>query len=121
MLFSIVTSSADAVTAPVATKTVTTVTPKPLSLPEKVELIAKRYGVQPLLMKRIIECESSFNPDAVGDNGTSFGLAQIHLPAHPDITKEQATNPDFAIEFMAKALAKGQGQMWTCYNMMQEQ
>lgn len=119
MLATLVTTSVDAVTAPVVQTTVSSTTPKQLSLPEKIDASAKRYGVQPLLMKRVIECESSNNPDAVGDGGTSFGLAQIHLPAHPDITKEQATNPDFAIDFLAKNLAAGKGSMWTCFNMMQ--
>lgn len=30
----------------------------------------------------IIQAESSFRPDAVGDGGESFGLAQRHAPAH---------------------------------------
>lgn len=50
----------------------------------------------------------------VGDREQSFGLVQIHLPAHPNITKEQAINPEFAIEFLAKNLKAGRASMWTC-------
>ncbi len=52
----------------------------------------------------VISHESSWNPSAVGDQGTSFGLAQIHLPAHPDVSKEQADNPTYAIFWTAKEL-----------------
>jgi len=37
-----------------------------------------------------------------GARELSFGIAQIHLPDHPDVTKEQALDPAFAINFMAK-------------------
>ena len=48
----------------------------------------------------------------------SYGLSQIHLPSHPNISLEQATDPDFAIEFMAQNLSKGKGKMWTCYRKL---
>jgi hypothetical protein len=50
----------------------------------------------------------------VGDREQSFGLVQIHLPAHPSISKEQAKDPEFALEFLAKNLAAGKAGMWTC-------
>lgn len=49
-----------------------------------------------------------------GDREQSYGLVQIHLPAHPHITKEQATDPEFAIEFLAKNIKDGRQGMWTC-------
>jgi len=48
-----------------------------------------------------------------GDREQSFGLAQIHVPVH-DVTEEQAKNPYFAVEWLAKGIAKGQASMWTC-------
>lgn len=126
LLATLVTTSVDAVTAPVATSTAIVVTPKPLtvapvqtmSVQEKIDMYAKRYEVNAQLMRAVVKCESSFNPDAVGDNGTSFGLVQIHQPSHPTITKEQAHDPDFALNFLAKNLAAGKGKMWTCYRMI---
>ena len=50
-----------------------------------------------------------------GSREQSYGVAQIHLPDHPSITKEQATNPAFAIEFMAKKFAEGRQRMWMGY------
>ena len=53
----------------------------------------------------------------MGQREQSFGLVQIHLPAHRTITKEQALDPEFAIDFLAKNLAQGRGTMWSCYKM----
>lgn len=69
-------------------------------------------------MTKIINCESSRNPNAVGDRGNSFGLVQIHLPSHPSITKEQALDEEYAIDFLAKNLSEGKGYLWTCYRML---
>lgn len=43
----------------------------------------------------------------------SWGLVQIYLPSHPTITKEQAQDPDFALDFMARHL--GRDVKWSCY------
>jgi len=63
-----------------------------------------------------IECESSFNKDAIGDSGNSYGLAQIHLPSHPYITKEQALNPFFALNWMSNEWSKGNAKIWSCWH-----
>lgn len=65
-------------------------------------------------MMKIIGCESGGNITAVGDKGTSFGLVQIHLIAHPEITKVQAFTPDFAIQFLAENIAIGNVKIWSC-------
>ena len=48
--------------------------------------IAQEEGVDPALALSIahIETGGTFNPNAIGDNGNSFGLFQIHKPSHPD-------------------------------------
>lgn len=79
---------------------------------------SEKYNVSASLMAKVIYCESSNNPNAVGDNGTSFGLSQIHLPAHPHVTREQALDMHFAIEFMAKAFANDDEWMWSCYRIV---
>lgn len=85
---------------------------------ELVAHFASQYQVSEKQMLATIRCESSFNEKAVGDGGKSFGLSQIHLPSHPNVTKEQATNKVFAVEFMAKAFAKNKQRMWTCWRML---
>lgn len=62
--------------------------------------------------------ESGWHPNAVGDNGTSFGLVQIHLPAHPNVTREQAENPTFALNFIVDEFLKGNEWKWTCWKVL---
>lgn len=93
---------------------------------------AALYNVSLATMWRVIKCEDGgLDPAAqswvrytkdhpawgvkAGDRELSFGLAQIHLPAHPNITIQQATDPDFALRFMASKIAQGRGSMWSCY------
>lgn len=90
---------------------------------EFVHLKAEQYGVSADLMISIINCENrDWNPTLQsyakyknGEREKSYGLAQIHLPAHPSISYEQATNPEFSINFLAENLAEGKGSMWSCY------
>ena len=46
----------------------------------------------------------------------SYGVAQIHLPDHPSITIEQATDPVFSIGFMCQMFAQGKAKMWMGYS-----
>ena len=66
------------------------------------------------LMKKVIWCESSNNRYAVGDGGKSFGLSQIHSPSHPHVTKAQAFDIDYAIDFMAREFSKNNQGIWSC-------
>jgi hypothetical protein len=36
-----------------------------------------------------------------GDRELSWGLVQIHLPTNPNVKKEQATDPEFSIKYLA--------------------
>ena len=61
------------------------------------------------------DLESSWNDNAVGDQGTSFGPFQIHLPAHPGVTAAEAEDPNFAARYMEPAYRAGaaaQGDLW---------
>lgn len=51
--------------------------------------------------------ESGWNPSSVGDQGTSFGPFQIHLPAHPGVTAAEAENPSWAVNYMMPAYEAG--------------
>lgn len=88
------------------------------SLKTRLKAISEATGVSYDDMVAIIECESSFNPTAVGDNGHSYGLVQIYLDYHPTVTKEQALDPDFAMNFLADKLSKGEGHLWSCYHIL---
>lgn len=83
-----------------------------------IEAYAVRYGIPAAPLIATLACESNFNSDAVGDKGTSYGVAQIHLPAHPDITKEQALDPFWAIDWTARQFKAGKANMWSCYKQI---
>lgn len=91
----------------------------PVTIQDKIEHYASKYNVSAEVMNNVINCESGYNPNAVGDNGNSFGLSQIYLPAHPYVTQSQAIDIDFSLEFMAKNI-KSNPRMWTCYRMIYE-
>ena len=90
---------------------------EPKTLDQLITFYSLKYNVKESVMRKVISCESSYKIKAVGDNGKSFGLVQIHQPSHPYITQEQAFDPHFALDFLAKNLAKGKGNMWTCYRL----
>lgn len=66
----------------------------------------------------VIACESSWNPKAAGDSNTSHGLAQIHLPANPNVTRQQAEDVRFALNFIVDKFIDGDEWMWTCYRIL---
>ncbi len=46
-------------------------------------------------------------------------MAAINLHYHPDVTKEEAFDPDFALRFAAKAIKEGKEDAWTVCNCFQ--
>lgn len=80
-----------------------------------IEAIAAHHGISAKPLLDTIYCESKYKANTIGDHGTSFGAVQIHLPAHPDITKEQALDPLWSINWMAEQFKAGKQKMWSCY------
>lgn len=76
------------------------------------------WGVSYDQMLNTLDCESKLDPNAIGDYGTSFGISQIHLPAHPEISKAQALDPHWAIEYMAKNISTGHASFWSCSRIL---
>lgn len=64
---------------------------------------------------KTIDCESHWNPRAVGDGGLSHGLVQIYRPAHTDISVAEADDPFFALTWMAVQWENNKAYMWTCW------
>lgn len=91
---------------------------------QEIRTAADKYGVSYDRMYHTIECESGFDIDIQSQHilsygqELSFGLSQIHLPDHPSVSYEDAVNPVFAIDFMAKAFSQGNAKWWTCYRML---
>jgi len=71
------------------------------------KMIAKyATGSKAYQIKRTLYCESGYNniQSYIVKNGIreeSFGIAQINLPSHPDVSREQALDPDFSIKWTA--------------------
>lgn len=79
-----------------------------LIIEEEIEEIINRYatGTKAYQMKRTIYCEcqnrniqSNIVKNGIREN--SWGLSQIHIPSHPQVSIEQALDPEFAIKFMS--------------------
>jgi hypothetical protein len=85
---------------------------------ELVNVYADKYGVSRATLQFVVSCESGYDYKAIGDGGKSFGAVQIHNPSHPTITREQAYDADFALNFLAENVSKGKGSMWTCYRKL---
>lgn len=93
------------------------------SIKDYAHYIARAEGLHIGAFIATIECESKFRsvqsyvPNPNGPNGRedSWGIAQIHLPSHPEITREQALDPVFSINWMRDEWLKGNEWKWTCY------
>lgn len=104
---------------------------------------ADQYGTSSEQMHRVVRCETPivtyggvryYDPEdsqsrirytasqiakhpawgIVGEREKSFGPAQIHLPDNPGISQAEASEVHFALNFMARALSKGESWRWTC-------
>jgi len=65
-------------------------------------------------MVKTIECESGYNLNAVGDHGTSLGLYQIHMPAHPSVTRECAFDLQCSTAYAKKLYERRGLAPWSC-------
>lgn len=92
-----------------------------MSLHDQAIAIATAHAIAPEGLLNLVESESKWNPDAVGDHDCSFGLAQINVCAHPSVTREQALDPDFSLNWTATKIAEGNGWWWVsgnCYSFV---
>ena len=71
---------------------------------EILKRIGEKYGIDWKILKTICIKESQCNPNRIGDNGQSYGAFQIHLPSHPEVTKEQAMDFEWSAEWTAKRI-----------------
>lgn len=67
--------------------------PSKLSLPQLRELARSAGFPEPNVAAAVAYAESGGNPGAIGDGGQSFGLWQIHLPAHPQYKGTNLLDP----------------------------
>lgn len=104
------------------------ITIKEKTIQEKITEAAKKEGVSPALALLIVDKESSFNPNAVGDQHLickygpnkgkyiqSRGLWQINDCAWPEVTDEQAFDVDWSTAW-AMPKVKTTPCIWTAYS-----
>lgn len=88
---------------------------------EIVRAYAARYAIDADDFVDTLQCESGLRADAKGDHRkgvpTSYGVAQIHLPAHPDISKDQALDPFWALDWSARQFKANKQRMWSCWKL----
>lgn len=72
----------------------------------------QKYNVPPLFLKAVMLSESAGRPDAIGDNGRSVGLFQLHEQGYGygmgDARFDPETNIDRATQGLAEAWHAGQ-------------
>lgn len=75
----------------------------------------------------VIDCETGNTWDTTiqskyirkdGTQEQSFGLVQINLPSHTNITLQQAEDPEFAINWMAEEWVAGRQSEWSCWTKL---
>lgn len=85
-----------------------------ITLQQYSRVVAEQKGVSPDLLTAVINCESQWNPDAVGKAG-EIGLVQIILKYHTDVTEKEARDPYFSVNYLAYNIQNGNGKWWSCY------
>lgn len=82
---------------------------------------ADYYGVDRKAMQLVVANESGYVFDKHvqhdgGRNWNAWGLVQINMRFWgTKITPEQAKNPHFALDFLARKIKAGDGELWTSY------
>lgn len=77
--------------------------------------LAKRVGfVDPNMAAAIALAESLGDEHAIGDNSSSFGLWQIHVPAHPEYSRDELMDPEK--NAVAAYRISGGGRSWDAWS-----
>lgn len=104
---------------------------------DEIVILVKKYAaplhVNQKSMLETIKCEAKKNEDGTfdplgqsqmlyknGEQEESYGIAQIHLPDHPEISVEQAQNPEFAVSYMAIEFSRGHASAWSCWRYLKK-
>lgn len=91
------------------------------SVEDYVRYIAREYEINEYRFAETARCESGFVPqqskviNKKGQREDSWGIFQIHLPDHPDVSREEAMDIEFATKWSAEQFKKGYPNLWSCY------
>ena len=74
-----------------------------------------------MLLNKIVELESGWRPNVIGDGGRAFGLAQFHKGTFDDFKEEaqmselEYKNPYHQLTLLVWAIENGKQNHWTTY------
>ena len=100
-----------------------------LEIPEQsyamqIDYFSALYGTDSSIVKKVVECESNFNPNASGDGHHSKGIAQFQKPTWDyllgEYQKQYNEELDYKssydqIKLLAISIDEGYGNRWTSY------
>ena len=94
--------------------------PLDLELQEYIFMVCDLYGMEPAIIIAMIEKESTYRADCIGDNGRSFGLMQIQQRWHTqrmlDLGVVDLLNPyqnvAVGIDYISELYANELGMYW---------
>ena len=70
---------------------------------------ARRAGVDPMLTVALVEAESRFDPAALGDDGTSWGLFQLSSRWHPQERESVFWHAAYGSQYISWCIAQEKG------------
>lgn len=82
---------------------------------------AQQYQIDASVFKKVMWCESSNRPDAIGDNGKAVGVMQFHKETFDEQSKLLGEELDYnstkdQIKLASWMFSKNKQSHWTCYN-----
>jgi len=95
--------------------------------PSKIEVIEKyasEYNIDPVLIEKVMLCESSGNPNAINNhepnNVPSVGIMQFQRKSFDYMSSKMGENLDFysyhdQIKLATWAISNNMGRNWSCY------
>ena len=80
--------------------------------------ISQKYGGNYYELYKVIECESNWNPSAIGDDGRSFGIGQFLKTTFDENCEGDYYSVEDQIKCMAIMFQKGMKNRWTCWKIL---
>ncbi len=80
--------------------------PTPFETAVLIVNIAREENVDPMLLAKIVVIESRGNPSAINKRTKDYGIAQINLKSHPQVSEACAMNKACGLRAGAKILAR---------------
>lgn len=105
---------------PVIAEPAEIVSPAEMTIQGQIDYYSLLYNVDKNISSKVIQCESQYNVNAIGDGGRSMGIAQFQEPSFNRLSRLMGeeleyTSPHDQIKLMVWSIANGHGREWTAY------